>query len=443
MRNTVSMNGKIKRLLYFIGIFFLIFPPHIIIHGFTVKTVLLFIFIPGIIGGLKFITIKKGHILEKQTLLFMFVALIYFSFLSLSVLFKDISLISQILTGVIILFACYYYVNSYYRIYGERYIIMLFKHLNIACIINSLFVIATFVSPHFKTFLYSFIGITELSRRYLFGDVAVVRYQGIVPSGFSFLSTTHALLLIAGVWGFFMDKRKYFLKDIIFFSFGQIIIFLAILLIGRTGLIVISLFIFALIFYRLSDNLQNYRASKKSIKFIGIMIVIVIIAISTMNFSKYRKNLDFAFELVISLTQKGSLDRSSKEVVTHQLFIPHDIKGLLIGNGNFGRSHSLPYVDSDAGLILFINGAGLIGLLIGFSFLLPGFYYSYRYRKKNSYLSWFIAVYLIVFIILNLKDYYFISQVGYSQVYFIAICILSIEIDRTNNKSSELLLHDS
>jgi hypothetical protein len=422
--------NRIKRYLLFAGLFFLMFPPHILIGGFILKTYFLFIVLPGLIGGLIFILKRKGTIVEKNTISLLMMALAYFILLSGIGLFKDISVVSQTMLGFVILFACWLYVNMYRKKYGEQYVSQLLLDLNKACVINSIFVILTFLSPGFKHLLYSFIGITETSRRYLFGDVSVARFQGIVPSGFSFLSTTHALLLVAGIWGFYINKKKYNMFGIIWFAICQIIIFGAILLIGRTGLIIVLLFTFALIFYRLKFIVQTLRIFKKSVLLIMTILVISITILVSINFTKFKKNIDFAFELVISYTQKGKLDRSTTEVLTHQLIFPKKTFELIFGTGNFGRSKSLPYVYSDVGYVLFITGAGIVGMLIGFSFYIAGLYYSYKYRALNPYLSWYITVFFVALLILNLKDYYYISQVGYSQVFFIMICILGKEVER-------------
>jgi uncharacterized membrane protein YqjE len=232
-----------------------------------------------------------------------------------------------------------------------------------------------------------------------------------------------------------MDKRKFKFLEIILFLGGQIIIFMAILLIGRTGLIIILLFLIALMFYWINSVVHNYRISKKSVKLISLFIVVAVAGLMTVNFSKYKKNIDFAFELVINLTEKRKLDRSTAEVIKHHFIFPKKAVNLLLGTGNFGRSPVLPYVNSDVGYVLFINGAGILGMLVAYSLYFPGLYYSYKYRRLNPYLSWFIFVYLFALIILNLKDYYFISHVGYSQIYFIALSLLGIEIklDRINN----------
>jgi len=419
--------------LYIFGLFFLIFPPHILIYGYTVKTVYLFVFVPGLIGGYNFFTKQKGSIVEKATLAFMLIALAYFSIFSGIYLFRDVSVVNQILKGFIILFACSFYVNIYNKIYGDHFVTRLFVDLNKIGIIHSSIVIATFLSPDFRDFLYSFIGLTEKSTRYLYGEVLHVRYQGIVVSGFSMLSTTHALLLVIGVWGFYMDKEKHRLSEIILFSLGQIMIFISIVLIGRTGFVVIILFLGALLFYRIDYFKKCHHVSKKSIKLMFAFIVIAITIMLTVDLSEYKKNIDYAFETVIKYYESQELDSSTTEVLQKHFIFPDTTYEILFGTGNFGRSDNLPYIHSDVGYVLFIFGAGVFGMLVGYSFYFIGLFYSYKYRSLNPYLSAFIVVFLFVLIILNLKDYYYIGHIGYSQIYFIMICALGTCVGYRNN----------
>lgn len=416
--------NKIKKYIYFLGLFFLIFPPHILIYGYTFKTVYLFIVLPGIIGGYNYFREKKKNVVVKHTLAFMLFAFFYFCILSGLTLFTDISVIKEILMGFIILFSCYFYVNVYSEMYGNRFITKLFMDLNKAGIIQSVIVIATFLSPNFKSFLYSFIGLTATSHRYLFEQDLIERFQGIVPSGFAFLSTTHALLLAIGIWGFFMSNKRYRFPEIIIFILGQITIFISIALIGRTGFVVFLLFLSALIFYRASYLIKTHFLSKKTIKLVlSIAIIATAIFVST-DLSKYKKNIDFAFDLVIEYSQTKEISGSVATVINYGFFFPDNAFNLFLGTGNFGRSDGLPYVYSDVGYVLFINGAGIFGMLIGYSFYFIGFYYAYKYRRLSPYLSLFVTVYLIMLIIVNLKDYYYVSQVGYSQIFFIMICVL-------------------
>lgn len=425
--NIVSKEGLHKKAAA-AGLFLLIFPPHLLFLGFTIKTVYIFIGIPGIIGFFKFLKAQKTAIVETNIVFFMLFALFYFILFGAIHLFGDLSVISQLLMGFLIFFSCYYYVGLYRNLYKEKYIEYIFDHLNIVCFINAVIVILTFLFPWFKNFLYSFIGITATAHRYLFEDVAVRRFQGIVPSGFSFLSTTHALLLISGMWVFFFRKRKQSGVRIFFFTVRQIVIFLSILLIGRTGIIIILFFSFFLIIYQFRQILNHPVILKRTLILIVTMLALIIIGLSTINLSKYRKSLNFAFELFITLKEKHELDRSTSGIIKYHFIWPKKVSEIVVGSGNFGRTGRLPYINSDVGYVLFVTGAGIIGMIIGYSFYFAAFFYSVKYRRIQPFLSWFIMFFIFLLFILNLKDYYFIGHVGYSQFFFILVCVLGSEV---------------
>lgn len=420
---------KIRKYLFFLGLFFLIFSPHVLVFGVIVKTVYIFVVLPGLLGAYTYFVKRNKSIVEKRTIIFLLGTLIYFIIYSGIDSFKDISVIKQILMGFITFFSSYYFVINYKKLYGDHFITRLFLDLNRIGIIHSLIVIITFLSTGFKVFLYSFISITDLSKRYLFGIVENERYQGIVHSGFSFLSTTHALLLIIGVWGFYMNSKKPRMTEMILFILGQIIIFISILLIGRSGLIVVFLFLTFLILYRINDFFRGMKLSKRNLSMVIILFTIIVIILTIVDYKKYKKNIDYAFELVIYLKDKGTLDRSTSGIIQNHFIFPNSAFELIVGNGNFGRSSSFPNIPSDVGYVLFINGAGIFGMMVGFSFYFVGFYYAFKYRRLNLYLYRFIFTSIIALIILNLKDYYYIGYGDFCQIYFILICIFGREIE--------------
>lgn len=426
---------NVKHIMSFLGLFFLLFSPHILIFGVVIKTVYLFVVVPGIMGMLLYIYSHKRNIIERNMLLVMFIALVYFFLISGLNSFQDLSVIKEILMGFVILFACYYYAYRYYKIYRDRFVFRLFSDLNKAGVLHSVIVIATFLSPGFKLFLYSFISVTDKSMRYLFGEVLYERYQGIVPSGFSFLSTTHALLLVIGVWAFYMNDNKYKLGHIIIFWLGQLIIFASICLIGRTGLVVIIIFAIFLIILRIQEFIKDSRLSKKTFKLLVALLIILTPIVFTVPFSKYQKNIDYAFQTVINYSESRELDPSTTDVLQNHFIFPDNAFELLFGTGNFGRSDKLPCIPSDVGYVLFIYGAGIFGMLVGYSFYFIGLCYAYKYRRLNPYLFSFIAVYFLALIVLNLKDYYYISYAGYSQVFFIMMCMLGKCVEYRNNIS--------
>lgn len=431
---------NLKIYLYFWGLFFLIFSPHILIFGVVIKTVYLFVVVPGFMGMYVYFKDGERNVVEKSMLMFMLFGLIYFFVISGINSFKDTGVIKEIMMGLIIFFACFYFVYNYRKIYGDHFVTRLFSDLNKAGILHSVIVIATFLSPGFKSFLYKFISVTELSTRYLFGEVEYERYQGIVASGFSFLSTTHALLLVIGIWGFYMNNKKYRLGEIILFWLGQLMIFVSIGLIGRTGFVVILIFLSVLFFMRVFDFIKGFTLSKKTIKSVFVFLILLIAILFTVDFTKYTKNINYAFETVIKYTESRELDRSTTEILEGHFIFPDSTFKLLFGTGNFGRSEYLPNIPSDVGYVLFIFGAGIFGMLVGYSFYFIGLYYSYKYRRLNPYLSTFIAVYFFALIILNLKDYYYISYAGYSQIFFIMICALGKCVECRININTGMIL---
>jgi len=387
-----------------------------------------------------YIYFKNGerNNVEKNTLALMFLALVYFVAISCIDAFKDTSVIKEVLTGIIILFACFYFVHCYHKNYGERFVARLFIDLNKVGILHSAVVIATFVSSDFKYFLYDFISVTDKSMRYLFGEVEHERYQGIVVSGFSFLSATHALLLVLGVWGFYMNNKRYRLGDIFLFCLGQLMIFVSIGLIGRTGFVVLLVFLIALFILRAYNFIKDFRLSTKTIKLVFAFLILSIAMLFTVDISRYSKNINYAFETAICYIESRELDRSSTYILQHHFIFPDSTFDILFGTGNFGRSSNLAYIPSDVGYALFIHGAGIFGMFVGYGFYFLGLYYGYKYRQLNSYLSAFIAVYFFALMILNLKDYYYISYAGYSQIYFIALCALGKCVECRNDINMKL-----
>jgi hypothetical protein len=427
-----------KNYLYFVGLFFLIFSPHIMVSGVIVKTVYLFIVAPGLAGIYLYSKARKRHIVETRTLSFMFLSLLYFIAVAGIGTFQDISVIKEILMGVIILFACFFYVHYYYKIHGNRFVPHIFSDLNMVGFCHSCLVIATFVSPRFKHFLYDYVSVTERSMRYLFGEVENERYQGIVASGFSTLSTTHALLLVAGVWALYIDNRRMRPGSVILFWLRQLVILVAIGLIGRTGFVIVLLFLGALFVLRVREFLSRLRFSSRTIKSLFAILVLSVTASLTVDVSRYSKNIEYAFEPIIRYTESREFDRSTTDVLQNQWIFPETLCGLFFGTGNFGRSDALDYIPSDVGYVLFIAGAGILGMLVAYSFYLVGVYYAYRFRVLYPYLSAYIVVFLFALIILNLKDYYFISYAGHSQIFFIMLCALGKAVAWRNNTSMKM-----
>lgn len=419
-----------KNKLLFAALFFFIFPPHVIVFGMTIKVVYFSIFIPSILGGVSYLKSKEKKSEIEMTLFLMILSLIYFSLLSIAHGAIDFQISLEIINGLIIFFASLFYVGRYKKIYGDEFPNNICHDLHMAGFVQAIIVILTFLSPAFRESLYSFIGTTETANRYLFMDVEVRRFQGIVPSGFSFLSTTHALLMVCGFWEL-CEKKDRNLLYLIKFAIMQLTIFLSILLIGRTGIIVILIYtvLVAYILYKQSRPGQDkiLHIKYKSIFIISILFALVFLAlVLIVDIEYFIPNIEFAFELILNLYNHGALDRTTSGVLESHYFLPDNTFELLFGTGNFGRNGVLEYVDSDVGYIIFITGSGILGLFIAYSFYYVGLYHSALNNKYIPRMSYYLIGLIAVIAIGNAKDYYFISHIGYSQLYFLFFSVLAL-----------------
>lgn len=146
-------------------------------------------------------------------------------------------------------------------------------------------------------------------------------------------------------------------------------------------------------------------------------------------------NLGFGKACNFGAKQTGSeylLFLNHDALLEKHYFFPSSLSGLLFGSSNFGRSGFLPYIPSDVGYVLFIHGAGICGFILSYSFYLLIIVYAYKLKDKNPMLLFLIIYFVFVIFIANLKDFYFISFSGYSQIIFLLICALLISA-RTNN----------
>lgn len=422
-------------ILYFLGIFFFIFPPYISFFGLTVKTVYLFANIPAFIAFVRFV--KKPDVLTKYVCCSLLLGFVYLMVVASAGAFQDLSAVKGLIMGGIILFASKFYVDIYHHSYGETFIRRLFYDLYLAGVIHSVILILTFLSPSFKDFLYSFVLVSDKSWKYLFSEVQGYRFQGIVPSGFSFLSTTHSLLAATGVWAFYIDKRKKSFFSSIAFVLGLFCLLLSLVLIGRTGFVILLLYMIVLLLWRNARFAMCFKSSGKSFKLSLSAIVILIVILSSVNFEKYIVNILFAFEIVFQYLQTGRMSSvSTDKLLENEFFLPPDMLSLIFGTSNFGRGDN--YIFSDVGYVLFIHGAGVIGMLISFSFYFVSMTFAYRYRKTQPELYLFILTFVAVVGILNLKDFYFFDYSGFNQIFFLATCALGVFVKgRKNTESSQ------
>jgi len=425
------------RMALLFGLFLFMFPPHIKLFGIVVKVVYVSIFLPSVFGFREFLTKRGSDILVKKLLLFMGFGFIFLLYRSGMDGFDDLSAVREMVMGVVILFAAYFYYLKYQDRYGDAYLVRIYYDLYLIGVFHSTIVIATFLFPEFKGVLYQYIEVTAKSSKFLFNPYITQRFQGIVHSGFSFLSTTHALLFCAGILSLLLKKEKYGIQKISLFLSGLIVILLSIGLIGRTGFVVVILFFSILLLSKILKAMYRPKLNLESLRFILLVIIALILLGSVADFSKYAENTKFAFEFIINYYETGNMSTHSTDtIIRSEIFFPGHVGAFLFGTGNFGRGSNFDRINSDVGYVLFIYGAGVIGMLIAYSFYLLGGYFAFQHYSLNPDLSLFMILFIIMLAVVNVKDYYFISYSGYTQIYFITFLSLA-EVVRSGSYKTQ------
>ena len=424
---------KYKLLLIF-GLFLILFPPQLKIYGIVFKILYISVVTTSFFGAIYYFKKKQKNI-SGQIFTNLIIILLYNIAFNVIFAIGDYSLLGQIFLGFISFFAAYFYVDKYYKVYGENFFNKITRDLFICGILHSIIVIIVVFIPAFKEQLYSIIYTTELQTRYLGEDIGFSRVSGLMPTGFSALSTIHGVLSLFGFFYLISCKNKKNYRDIILVAIGQTSIIISIVFIGRTGLLLTVLFGICITLYIIfSKNIKKIiKINIKRYTEFFTIIAIILLAIFDI---KESGNYQFEFETLINLMRDGTLDKSSELILDTQYFLPDSLLQIIFGNGNYGRQEFLPITESDVGYVIFIHGGGILGLLISYSFILVTFIKSWRMRNKDTAIYLAGTTLCLVIILINFKDFYYF---GYSDIFlilFIVICCMS-KISELNKKGAK------
>ena len=415
-----------QNLFLFLLLFFWMFSPVINFFSFfEVKTYIFFIILPAILGFMNYFFRSGASQISNNVLAFILISFLYLGILEYVGLLNgiiDYSFTKDVLMGLLLFFSAYFIVNKYHMIYGHGFIDSITRHLFFFGLIHGLLILLVAFSYEFNEFLYQFISLSDKQEKSNFGEVAVRRYSGLLPTGFSTLSVTHALLLVLGIFNLWVYKQKQTLTNILIYASSFFILFISILYIGRSGLILILSYLLFFFLYWVYVTIRTSKTSVKVIKYIGVSFSAGVLFSWAIDFEDYKDVIEASFEFAIRYAETGTLGTGSTDTVINSMLIfPSDAITLIFGNGNFGRGSNL--ISSDLGFVYFVNGAGIFGTIIAFSFYFVLTYHAFKLRRLN-YLLFLVFIIFILFLIpLNFKDLYFLAFNGYAKVFFIFLFI--------------------
>ncbi len=403
---------KLQKILLFIGVFLFLYTPQFNIFDlFIIESYWI------VLIALTLIEIYYYGISKKYSPLIALL-LISFSYVLINTIINEIYdylILKQIITAFLVLMTASFLIRKYATLYKYKYLDAIINDLSYSILINSLIILLTVYSNEFKEFIYQYIYITEKAERYLFGDVEVNRYPGVTVSGFTALSVmTAIIILFLMMFGIkyveTRDKRLLKIYAICLISTFSLIF------VARTGLYISLIILLGFSLIYALKILQN-KAFFLSVK-ISILCLCFYFAVGETNYLF----TSFAFEIINNyFSGEGLRSVSTDNLIEKEFFFPINFTEFLIGNGNFGRGSE--YISSDIGWVLFINFGGILGSIIIYLPLLyiglGGFIY-----KKNKYFGLFLFFSMLILLICNFKDIFYLSH-GYIQP-IIFVYVLSI-----------------
>lgn len=391
-----------------------LFTPQFIIFGLVVKSYWF------IVVFLALLEISKGKIPRKffTFLNLLLASVVYILFNGLVHNVFDDFLISQIISTYFVLFSSLFIVKKYFEYYPLSWINRLTNDMLVAVLFNSCILIFSAFSEDFRNFIYQFISLTEKAARYTHGiEVSNPRYSGLTVSGFSYLSVLSSFVVIIHAYSSFKNNSFYSDKTVISNLIKYFIISASLLLVARTGLYIILLVIIGY-----SAMVVKARISERKF-FIPVVVILMFIFIVSLVNLLMDDFIYFAFELFINYFNDGIFSSVTTDTLINEMFIfSHDIFEILFGTGNFGRGEN--YIDSDVGWVLFISGGGMLGVLLLYAPYVYIIYFGLA-NKKKFYLNNILSVTVILLLVLNFKDIYYLSH-GYIQPIYIlfSMCLI-------------------
>ena len=299
-----------------------------------------------------------------------------------------------------------------------------------ACVVQSVLVLVVFYEP-VATIVYGVFAVSDLVRHNL---LLGFRSSGIMYSGFSQLSV---ILAMGSVFYFStggLNSSNSRRISLFRFLLAQALLMAGVLASGRTGLVLVLgyYFVIGLVTGASRKRLSKNQASMIRIGFLSSFGVVVFF-LSTVNLSE---SLEKMLEPVLYLVREGTLVSPSVRILFENHWnLPSGWNNILFGLGYSWRS-----AGSDAGFVQMIYEGGIILMLAASAVYLYPLIRALKSRDLDHKSTNSIAIFfmILVYIIYNIKDYYYLFLTG-PTIAWIAVSEKERHcVDRVHNLRPEL-----
>lgn len=271
------------------------------------------------------------------------------------------------------------------RLYKDRF----FQKILSIIVVSGLIIAATnvleYFLPPFRLLLLKYISVTgntdyELS----------FRTHGFASSGGASLSVGTLVVCLLSFWKYKISETRF---DKTFYYLSFILIYVSILVIGRTGLFLGFPIVMFLLFFEGISILSFFKkAVIISLLVLGISSVLSILSDDDVNiFFKY------GLEPIYNYMEYGTFESKSTTAVSKMYYLPEAVH-FLFGAG-FWRYPTHNYPLPDVGYMKMLMSTGIFGVLIFYSYQITIYkevykFYSAKYKLKFLFLFLFLIPFL-------------------------------------------------
>lgn len=228
---------------------------------------------------------------------------------------------------------------------------------------------------------------------------SVFRLIGVGGLRYASAAVHYGLMVLIAFYLFFSEKTWLSSHPFIFYII-VVVFSVAGVLSGRTFFIMLPLFI---VYIYLITNKSILGTMKRAFySFVPIIALFAVFIVYV--FAENEEMMKWAFELFINLSENGSLETSSTNVMKEMFVFPDNLYTWVFGDGKAMDGNGF-YKSTDLGYIRSIFYWGLLGTLL---------YYTYQVRLARGLIkispsyefSSLIKIIIIWFFIYNLKDFW-------------------------------------
>jgi hypothetical protein len=305
-----------------------------------------------------------------------------------------------------------------------------------ATVLHCVVMLCGFLLPGFRDLLYSVVVLGDKGLEFV---ELSYRSPGLTSAGGDVLSHTNGLALVLALYCYVSERSYRALSALV----SIVLLMSGVLLSGRTGLVVIGL---GATLYFLSKGWSFLVSLRfKTFTFLRLMMSLWLTILSLASFYFAAAALGFerllfrSSEIFLNLFLENEVSTTSTAMLSDMYILPSTQMQIVFGDGNFGRSAGLAYIESDVGFVRAMFGGGMVLLLLLIIL------YLYMFHCARSYLNqsqrWILFFLLTSFFVMNFKSFHLIGSSLAAKV-FMLFLLAATFISRCNARHDAIRITD-